>query len=64
MFNTGLFYYTLGNIRPPLRGVLQAIQLVAVVKTNYISKYGIDEILRPFVEAVQMLEKVTTFIYK
>ena len=64
MFNTGLFYYTLGNICPALRGVLQAIQLVAVVKTNNISKYGIDEVLRPFVEAVKLLEKVTMYIYK
>ena len=55
----GLFYYVLGNIHPRLRAGLQCIQLVAVVKTSHITSYGIDKVLQPFMEDVQLLEKVT-----
>ena len=55
----GLFYYTLGNLEPRLRSTLAAIHLVAVVRTEYIITYGVDEILRPFVEDVKKLESVS-----
>ena len=60
-YTSGLFYYTLGNIRPHLRSQTKAIQLVSVVKSSYIEKYGIDTILEPFVDAVKQLESVRTF---
>ena len=53
-----LFYYTLGNIAPQHRANLKVIQLLAVVKTDYVTKYGIDQILEPFITGVQELEKV------
>ena len=54
----GLFYYVLGNIHPRLRAGLQTIQLVAVVKSDHIAQYGIDEVLQPFMADIQKLEKV------
>lgn len=57
----GLFYYTLGNVEPRLRSQLSAIHLVAVVRTNYIDAYGVDEILRPFVEDIKKLESVSCY---
>ena len=40
-----LFYYTLGNISPKHRAVLNAIQLVVVVKHSLVNDYGIDKII-------------------
>ena len=58
-FLLGLFYYTLGNLEPRLRSPTNAIQLVSIVKTSYIDKYGIDMILEPFVQAITKLESVS-----
>ena len=58
----GLFYYTLGNIHPRLRAGLQSIQLLSVVRHSHIAEYGIDEIMQPFMDDIQMLEKVTWHI--
>lgn len=57
--STGLFYYTLSNIAPRFRSSLNVIQLVAVVKTLLIEKYGIKEILKPFIQGVRQLESVS-----
>ena len=54
----GLFYYALGNMEPRLRSPLNSIQLVSVVKTCYMDKYGINEILQPFIADVARLESV------
>lgn len=56
----GLFYFTLGNIKPKFRSTLQVIQLLCAVKTEYINKYGIDEILEPFMSAINELESVSS----
>ena len=56
----GLFYYTLGNIDPKLRSTMHTIQLVTVIKTELIGKYGINEILKPFMEDIHQLESVST----
>ena len=53
-----MFYYMLGNVNPRLRSGLQTIQLVAVAHTQHIDKYGMDEILKPFIKQVQQLEGV------
>ena len=58
MYDVGLFYYTIGNLSPHLRSQLISIQLLAVVKTTNISKYGIDTILEPFMEELRILEEV------
>ena len=54
----GVFYYTLGNIRPSRRSTLKAIQLVVIAKTKIIEYYGIDTILQPFMDSVKELETV------
>jgi hypothetical protein len=53
-----LFYYVLGNIPPEHRSTLSAIQLLTVVKSQFLVKYGIDKILQPTIEAVAQLEQV------
>lgn len=63
VFVIGLFYYTLGNIDPKYRSCLDAIQLLCVVKTDVITKFGINEVLRPFVEDMLQLEKVNVIGY-
>ena len=54
----GIFYYTLGNLRPHLRSSLKSVQLVCIVKVKYIQKYGINSVLEPFMNDVHLLEKV------
>ena len=56
----GIFYYTLGNLSPYLRSSLKSIQLVAVVKSKLIYKYmyGVDVILKSFMEQLLELETV------
>ena len=56
----GMFYYTITNIDPMLRSRLDAIMLLAVAKSEVISKYGIDEILKPFVEEMMELESASS----
>ena len=55
----GMFYYTITNIDPILRSRLHAIMLLAVANSEVINTYGIDEILKPFVEEVMELESVS-----
>ena len=43
----GMFYYTLGNIRPELRSTHCAIQLFACVTSPYLEKYGFVAPLYP-----------------
>ena len=57
-FQTGLFYYTLGNLPPKFRSRLQAIQLLMVAKVQHIQLYGIDEVLAPIIEDIKSLETV------
>lgn len=54
----GVFYYSLSNLHPTVRSVLHSIQLVAVVNTSFIQKYGIDKILEPFMGGLHSLEMV------
>lgn len=56
--HVGFFYYTLGNFRPELRPSLKSIQLVCIVKSTFIDKYGINTILEPFMKDIALLEKV------
>ena len=59
LLSTALFYYMLGNISPSRRSSLKCIQLVTVVKSMDVSKYGIDKVLKPFMEDIQKLEHVS-----
>ena len=58
LHTSGLLYYMLGNIDPKYRSTLHTIQLLAVVKSAYIDKYGVNAILEPVMEAVRKLESV------
>lgn len=51
----GTFYFTLGNLPPKCRSQLTSIYLVALVKSTFITTYGIDAVLRPFVNDVRKL---------
>ena len=59
---TGMFYYTLGNLRPELRSTQRAVQLIACVTSPNIKKYGLDPILQPFVDDVNKLAKVVSVV--
>lgn len=50
-----LFYFTLGNFSNEIRSKLDAIFLLAVVKTSHLKKYGFDEILKPLLEDLKKL---------
>ena len=54
-FFVGMFYYILGNIRPELRSIHRAVQLIACVESPVISQYGFEEILNPFIKDVNKL---------
>ena len=56
----GVFYYTLGNLRPELRSTHKAIQLIACVSCPILGKYGFESILKPFIKDVNILAKVIT----
>ena len=51
----GCLFFSLGNIRPQYRSTLKSIYLVAVAKSQGITRYGIDVFLRPFVEDLKRL---------
>ncbi len=55
LFHIGIFYYILGNIQPKFRSKLSSIQLVAIVKTPTLNMYGMDAVLRPFVDDLKKL---------
>ena len=55
---TALFYYTLGNISPRYRSSLRAIQLLAVLKTSDLQKYGCRKVLEQFMDDIKLLEQV------
>lgn len=49
---------SLGNIHPKYRSSLHTISLVSLATVPLIEKYGIDEILRPFVNDLNVLSTV------
>ena len=54
----GMFYYTVGNLRPELRSTQRAIQLIACVTSSHIADYGLQPILQPFIDDVNKLAEV------
>ena len=55
LHDTGMFYFTLGNLSPRLRSKLTSIHLIAIVKTTIISLYGMDAILQPLINDLKKL---------
>jgi len=51
----GIFYFTLGNLRPNSRSKLSSINLLAIVKEKIVKKYGMDTILKPVVTDIKKL---------
>ena len=51
----GLFYFTLGNMRPKYRSKLTAIHVISIVHQKNISTYGIDAVIKPFVDDIKKL---------
>ncbi|CAG5871646.1 unnamed protein product [Menidia menidia] len=45
-----MVYYSLGNINPKFRSKLTAIRLLAITKSNDVSKCGVDAILKRFLK--------------
>ena len=58
MYNLGSFYFTLGNLPPMYRSKLSSIYLVALVKSKFISDYGMDVVLKPIVDDIKKLVSV------
>lgn len=56
--NIGVFYFSLGNLKPSLRASLQSIQLVTLATSMVIEQYEIDAILEPFMKDIYHLEQV------
>ena len=54
----GMFYYTIGNLRPELRSSHRAIQLLACVYSTHVNSYGLESILKPIIEDINKLAKV------
>ena len=57
----GIFYFILGNVQPKFRSKLSSIQLVAIVKSTVLSAYGMDAVLRPFVDDLKKLVRFVVF---
>ncbi len=55
---SGNFYYTLGNISPEKRSSLSAIQLIAIVNSQHLKKYGVESILEVIMKDIRQLEEV------
>ena len=58
--HVGAFYFTIGNLSPKYRSQVSTIQLVALVKASFISKYGMDAVLKPFVDDLKKLVRILT----
>ena len=59
----GMFYFTLGNLSPKFRSKLASINLLAIVKTKCLSSYGMDKVLRPFIEDLKKLVTILSHVH-
>ena len=53
-----MFYWTIGNIEPKYRSYLNAIHLYAIAKTEKVKEYGIESVLKRFLNDIYILETV------
>ena len=58
-----MFYWMLLNIHPAHRSTLRSIQLLAVVKSKTVKKYGIDAALTPAVKDLKTLATTVSNTY-
>ena len=50
-----MFYFQLENILPEYRSKLKSIYLLAIVEYRYLKKYGVENILAPFIKDLNIL---------
>ena len=50
-----MFYFQLGNLYSEYRSKLKSINLLAIVENEYLKKYGMDAILKPFIDELKIL---------
>lgn len=62
-YNSGLFYYVLGNIDPRLRSTLRPIQLIAAVTNPLLQEYGFEKVLNPFICDANKLTEASTILH-
>lgn len=55
VYFTGFFYFSLGNMEPKYRSRVASIQLLAIVKKSVLDNYGMDAVLKPFVDDIKKL---------
>lgn len=60
--HSGVFYYTIANLRPELRSTHRCIHLIAVVTAPLLKKYGFDKVLEPFISDVNKLCRVSVCV--
>ncbi|XP_011872221.1 PREDICTED: uncharacterized protein LOC105564455, partial [Vollenhovia emeryi] len=59
-----MFYWVLANIKPELRSSQNAIQLLAIVKSNYAKESkALEKILKPFIDDIVKLQTEGIDIY-
>ncbi|XP_011883897.1 PREDICTED: uncharacterized protein LOC105571040 [Vollenhovia emeryi] len=51
-----MFYWTLANIPPEVRSTQNTVQLLAIVKTEYLKKGGLQKVLEPFIADIITLQ--------
>lgn len=52
----GMFYWTIANLPPNYRSTTDTCQLLAIAKSSYLKKHGIETILKPFVDDIRKLQ--------
>ena len=55
----GALYFMLGNLDPAFRSRLEAINLVALFKSDLLRRYTLDDILKPFIDELKTLHTVS-----
>ena len=52
-----MYYYTIANLSPKFRSKRCAVHLFAIANADLVKKYGIDTIMKPLVDDLNMLYK-------
>ena len=63
MNNIGAVYFMLANLDPALRSRLEAINLVALFKSDLLERYSLDDVLKPFITDLCQLSAVSLIWY-
>lgn len=56
-----VFYWFIANIDPAFRSQLSVINLLAVTKTKYVRKFGVDILLKDFLDGLDILKNGYSF---